>query len=74
MKVHNPQADALTSSLTPRQFGQAMAQLDLASVPPENRKAALADHLAKIVAANIHDRSQAAEITAARLLRKKLGQ
>ena len=71
MQIKNPQADALKSSLTPHQFGQAMAQLDLQAIPEHKRKAALADHLAKVVAANIHDRQAAANLTAARFLRAK---
>jgi len=72
MVVRNLQKDALAASLTPSSLGRAMAQLDLSSVPSEKRKAALMDHLMRIMADTIHDRSAAAEITAARLLRYKL--
>jgi len=47
-----------------------MKSLNLAEIPPENRKAALADHLARIMIDSIHDRSQAVELASARILHR----
>lgn len=66
MSVLNREREALLSSLTTTQFAKAMAQLDLSAVAPENRKAAVMDHLMTIVASSIHDRDRAAELRAAR--------
>lgn len=50
-----------------------MSQLDLSAVAPEKRADAIKDHLMRIMAATIHDRATAVEITAARLYRQKIG-
>lgn len=71
MQVINRQKDAFTASLTLQDFGKAMAQLDLSSVPKEKRAHAVMDHLMKIEAATIHNREAAMEITAARLMHLK---
>lgn len=68
MTVINREREALTSSMTAKQFGQAMAQLDLSSIPPAKRKAALMDHLMRIQVSTIHDRAKAAEIELSRKL------
>lgn len=47
-----------------------MKQLDLKAIPPENRRAALADHLAKIMIDTIHDRRQAVELASARVIHR----
>lgn len=75
MKIRNRQAEAVPSSLTLDQFGQAMAQLDLAAVPPEKRAGAIMDHLARVMSDTISDPVTAYEIKVARrLLRlKRLG-
>lgn len=70
MIIKNQQKDALPSSMTLQEFGKAMSALDLQSIPPERRKAALMDHLAKIMIQKIHDRQTAADISAAYLMRK----
>lgn len=57
--------------MTLQEFGTAMSALDLQSVSPENRKKALMDHLAKIMIQKIHDRTTAADIAAAYLLRRR---
>lgn len=48
-----------------------MSQLNLAQIPPENRKRAIMDHLARIMVGTIHDRSAAADLAAAILYRRK---
>ena len=68
MHVHNREKDALRTSLTLNQFGQAMAQLDLEGVPPEKRVSAIMNHLARIMSATVHDRDAALEIEASRQL------
>lgn len=71
MQIHNRQTQALTSSITPAELGQAMQQLDLTSIPPHRRKAAIRDHLMRIMADTIHDRTKAFEIHASRILRQQ---
>ena len=71
MQVKNRQLDGLKSSITPEQFGKAMAELDLSDVPPHRQQEAVMDHVAKVMAGTIHDRDVAVEITAARLLKLK---
>lgn len=71
MHVRNRQAEALTSSITPTELGQAMQQLDLTSIPPHRRKDAIRDHLMRIMADTIHDKQKAFEIHASRILRQQ---
>lgn len=59
--------------MTLPEFGRAMSALDLQSVSPEHRKAAIMDHLAKIMIQKIHDRPMAADLSAAYLMRKSRG-
>ncbi|WP_138465342.1 hypothetical protein [Poseidonocella sp. HB161398] len=47
---------ALRSSITPEQLADAMSALDLASIPPHKRPAAIREHLARIMATTILDR------------------
>lgn len=70
MIIKNQQKDALQSSMTLQEFGKAMSALDLQSIPAEHRKAAIMDHLAKIMIQKIHDRPMAADLSAAYLMRK----
>lgn len=49
-------------------LGHRMASLDLSSVPPEKRKAALMDHFLKIQEDTIEDREIAAQINLSRRL------
>jgi hypothetical protein len=72
MKIKNQQADALKSSLTLHEFGAAMRQLDLKSVPKEKQTQAIMDHLMAIMSETVEDREAAYEIQASRLLRAKL--
>lgn len=69
MKVRNRKAEAMPSSITPHQFGRAMAQLDLSTVSPEKRVDALMDHLGAIMAQTVTDPSDSADLHTARLLR-----
>lgn len=47
-----------------------MKSLNLADLPPENRRAALADHLAMIMIDSIHDRQKAVELASARVMHR----
>lgn len=71
MQVINRQKDALATSLSLDDFGKAMSQLDLSSVPPEKKAAAIRDHLMRIMVGTLHDRDKAAEIASARLFYAK---
>lgn len=75
MTVINRQATALPSTLTPHEFGKAMAQLDLSGVPPEKRASAIMDHLARIMGQSLQNPADAALMREARLLhiRKRIG-
>lgn len=70
MKIRNPQAEALESTLTPADFGKAMAQLDLSVVPPHKRFAAIRDHMATIMRHTLVDREKAQEVAAAQVLHR----
>jgi len=71
MKVKNVQKDALESSITVGEFGNAMKQLNLESVPKEKAAAAIKDHLMKIMGDTIKDKQKAQEIHISRILRRK---
>jgi hypothetical protein len=73
LKVTNRQNQALQTSMTLPEFGKAMSALDLSSIPADKRKAALMDHLAKIMIQKIHDRTTAADLSAAYLMRRRNG-
>lgn len=47
-----------------------MKALNLNDIPPENRRAALADHLASIMIDSIHDRQKAVELASARIMHR----
>ncbi len=70
MQIFNRQKSALPSSMSPVELARAMSQLDLASIPPAKRSAALMDHLARIMVAKIHDRDTASNLATALLIRK----
>lgn len=70
--VSNPVAEAKPSSMTQKQLGEAMSQLDLSSVPEEKRTAAVMDHFFKVMADNVHDRDLANQIKSSRILRNGL--
>lgn len=55
--VHNRETAAHPSTLTPEEFGRAMARLDLSSIPPEHRPAAIREHMTRIMAGSIIDPS-----------------
>ena len=71
MQAKRRQPEGLKSSITPDQFGKAMAELDLKGVPKHRRQEAVMDQVAKVMAGTIHDRAVAIDLTAARLLRQK---
>jgi hypothetical protein len=66
-----PQTRSLPSNLTLNQFAEAMKALNLAEIPPQNRNAALMAHLARIMAASIHDRARAQDLVSAILVRAR---
>lgn len=72
MTVRNLEAERLPSSISPEDFAQAMAALDLSAIEPSRRKAALMDHLMRIQAATIHDREMAALIDFSRRQRRNM--
>lgn len=69
MQIVNAEKNRLTSSITPEELGQAMAALDLSGVPPHKRFHAIQDHLMRIIANSIHDKTTATDIHASRILR-----
>ena len=71
MKVSNKQAEAIPSRMNLNEFGNAMKQLDLSSVPEHKHSQAIMDHLMGIMADSITDREKAQEIHISRLLRRK---
>lgn len=71
MKIRNPQKDAHLSSITPEQLGRAMAKVDLKSVPPEKRQAAVMDALATIMAETIHDPQVRQDVKNAQLMHRR---
>ena len=71
MKITNRQADALDSNLTTEEFGKAMGEIDLQSIPPHKRQKAVMDHLMKIMADAIQDKDKAQEIHISRILRNR---
>ena len=52
----------LPSNMTLKQFGQAVAQLDLANIPAERRKDALKAHVLRLAATSLQDKALADEI------------
>tara|TARA_B100001057_G_scaffold25136_2_gene23215 strand:- start:33536 stop:33757 length:222 start_codon:yes stop_codon:yes gene_type:complete len=70
MKVKNIQKDALESSISLGDFGNAMKQLDLESVSKEKAAEAIKDHLMKVMADTIKDKQKAQEIHISRILRR----
>lgn len=51
--VSNRERDAHPSTITPEEFGRAMARLDLSSVPPHLRPLAIREHMTRIMAGSI---------------------
>lgn len=47
--IRNRHKDAIPARCSTREFGQAMAQLDLSGVPPEKRKRAVYEHLMRVM-------------------------
>lgn len=71
MKITNRQADAHPSNITVLQLGRAMAQLDLAGVPPERRASAILDHLGRIMSETVTDPGTRRQLALARLARAR---
>lgn len=68
MTVRNREAERLETNTSLPEFGRAMAQLDIKSVPPEKRNQAVMDHLMRVMAGTITDREKAHEIEVSRIL------
>jgi hypothetical protein len=71
MTVISRQQAAHPSTLSLEVFGQAMSQLDLSTTPPHKRADAIRDHLVRVMADTVRDRTLAVELHAARYLRAK---
>lgn len=71
MQIRNAKRDALPSRITPQQLGVALSKIDLDSIPPEKRKAAIMDALATIMQRTIVDRDAAARVALAQHLHRK---
>lgn len=71
MKIRNREAEALPSSITPRQLGQALGSIDFNAIPPHKRKAALMDALATIMGETIHSERARNEIKASQILHRR---
>lgn|GEM_PF-6640817 len=67
MTVINRQKDALTSNINLNELGKAMSQLDTSDIPLHNRKAAVFDHLMRVMIDTVTDGPAAAKIRQARL-------
>ena len=71
MKVKNTQADALKTSMSLAEFGQAMSQCNLNGVPEHKKSQAIMDHLMKVMADTVHDKEKAQEIHISRILHQR---
>jgi len=69
MKIKNPKADALPSTITISDFAKAMSQVDLSSVPAHQTKTAIFDHMMRIMSDTVKDGQTATKIRQARLAR-----
>ena len=59
----------LPARISLHELGQAMAELDLRSVPPHKRKRALMDHFMRIQEDTITDKNMATQIAISRRLK-----
>ena len=73
MKIVNKQKEAIPSRMNLQEFGAAMSQLDLSSVPKHNHSQAIMDHLMRVMADSITDKEKAHEIHISRLLKQRQG-
>jgi len=71
MKVKNVQADALKTSMSLAEFGNAMKQLNLNGVPEHKKTAAIMDHLMYVMANSVHDKEKAQELHISRILHQR---
>lgn len=51
MNVKNKERDRVKTVCTPQELGDAIASLDLASIPPEHRRAAIAERVVEVMIA-----------------------
>lgn len=68
--VSNPIAEAVPTKITTAGLGEAMSQLDLSSVPPHKRQAAVMEHFFRVMSDNVMDSKLANEMKGARVMRK----
>ena len=71
MKIVNKQAEAIPSKISVREFGKAMKQLDLSTIPPEKKAYAIRDHLMGIMSDNISSPTAAFDLSMAQQMYRK---
>tara|TARA_R100000951_G_scaffold34729_2_gene29500 strand:- start:109 stop:330 length:222 start_codon:yes stop_codon:yes gene_type:complete len=71
MKIVNKQAEAIPSRISLHEFGKAMSELDLTSVPNHKKAAAVQDHLASIMSKTIMSPTAAFDIEMSRQMRRR---
>ena len=55
MKDVNKQKDRIQTTCTPQELGRAISAIDLSSIPPENRKAAITERMMEVMLATTED-------------------
>lgn len=68
--IINNERNRLPSTISLQDFGKAMAQLDLSSVPSEKRQAAIMDHFATIMKHTVTDPNAVQEIAGAQFMHR----
>lgn len=71
MKIINKQKEAIPARISLHDFGQAMSQLDLSTVPPEKTAAAVRDHLTGIMSETILSPTASFDLAMARQMRRR---
>lgn len=66
--IRNQQRDALPSSCSAEELSRALQSLDLPSVPPNKRPAAVLDRVMEVAAGTVTDPAKRHEIAISRLL------
>lgn len=72
MKVINKQAEAIPSKISVENFGKAMKQLDLSTVPLEKKADAIKDHLMGIMSENVLSPTASFDLAMARQMYRKI--
>lgn len=71
MKIINKQKDAIPARISLHDFGKAMSELDLSTIPPEKTAAAVRDHLTGIMSETILSPTAAFDLSMARQMRRR---